>query len=418
MPAPPSISRLTVLRASATALTFATPGLGCLLLVLATLGCAEAPEAQAPGAAGPSDPDMQQDGAAGGARDDARPDAASGASRTDAALDPRSDASAPAATVEAGADGDAARAAQPVSDAALSDAGWPPLTRAQIGKPTLIASGFLLAEGPLWDHCAQVLRFTDVDPARMHQLLPPMMISVTQEKTNYANGIAYHPSGDLLRAEMGGNGAGKITRVDAAGTLSVIADKGPTGQALHTPDDLVVRSDGTIYFTDPTFAHGPAPTDSLFDRPVYRITPESQGHRVILEDSMPSPNGVELTRAETTLLVASYLDENVYSYAVAADGALGPRKVFARAIDDADSMCLDAADNVYVGASSGLRVFRADGLALGNIPMPTGDKVTNCEFGGSDGKTLYITAWTTIWQVTGLPFAGSQWQRNKALPCP
>jgi gluconolactonase len=244
-----------------------------------------------------------------------------------------------------------------------------------------------------------------------------MTVSVSQEKTNYTNGITYHPSGDLLRAEMGGNGVGKITRVDAAGVVTVIADKNANGEPLHTPDDLVVRSDGTIYFTDPTFAHGPALGDSLFDRPVYRITPAALGQRVILEDAMPSPNGVELTRDEKTLYVASYLDEIVYAYPVAADGALGPRKVFARAIDDADSMCLDAADNLYVGASSGLRIIRADGTALGNIPMPSGDKVTNCEFGGGDGKTLYITARKTLWRIDAMPIFGLQWEKHRSLPC-
>jgi gluconolactonase len=115
------------------------------------------------------------------------------------------------------------------------------------------------------------------------------------------------------------------------------------------------------YFTDPSFAHGPATTDSIFARPVYRITPESAGHKVVYEDSMPSPNGIELTRDEKTLYIASYLDNGVYRYDVAADGSLGTRRAFLGNIDDADSLCLDAAGNLYVGASAGLRIYRPDG---------------------------------------------------------
>jgi gluconolactonase len=132
---------------------------------------------------------------------------------------------------------------------------------------------------------------------------------------------------------------------------------------------------------------------------------------------MPSPNGIELTRDEKTLYIASYLDENVYRYDVAADGSLGTRRVFLGNIDDADSLCLDAAGNLYVGASAGLRIYRPDASAVGTIAMPTGDKVTNCAFGGADGRTLYITAWKTLWSIEAMPIPGLEWEKHQSLPC-
>ncbi|MEY4509723.1 MAG: hypothetical protein RLZZ450_1845 [Pseudomonadota bacterium] len=296
---------------------------------------------------------------------------------------------------------------------------YPPLQASQLGMPVAVVKGFSLAEGALWEHCTGTLLFTDVDVAKMHRLTPPSMVTLLHTDTNYANGLAFDPSGALWRAEMGGGPEGsRVAKVDASGAREVSIDKTATGAAFHNPDDLVFRSDGTLYFTDPTFEHGPHGANSLSSRPIYRVTPESQGLKVIKETEFPGPNGIELSPDEKTLYISSYHGDELASYAIAPDGSLSNRKTLRGGLNHADSLCVDVAGNLYVGVDRGLRVLRADGTVIGTIPVASPDGVTNCEFGGDDGKTLYITAWTTIWKIEGLPFPGAQWQRHKDLPCP
>lgn len=297
---------------------------------------------------------------------------------------------------------------------------YPPLEASQLkGMPVAVVKGFSLAEGALWEHCTGTLLFTDVDVARVHRLTPPSMVTLLHSDTNYANGLAFDPTGALWRAEMGGGPEGsRVARVDASGVREVSIDKTATGGAFHNPDDLVFRSDGTLYFTDPTFEHGPHGADSLFNRPIYRVTPEAQGFKVIKETEFPGPNGIELSPDEKTLYISSYHGDELASYSIAPDGSLSNRKSLRKGLNHADSLCVDIAGNLYVGIDKGLRVLRADGSIVGTIPVASPDGVTNCEFGGDDGKTLYITAWTTIWKIEGLPYPGAQWHRHKDLPCP
>lgn len=302
-----------------------------------------------------------------------------------------------------------------------SDAGavYPALEASQLGTPQLVVRGFSLAEGALWEHCTGTLLFTDVDAARVHRLTPPNMVSLHHADSNYANGLAFDPSGALWRAEMGGGPAGsRVAKVDRSGMRQISIEKTAAGGTFHNPDDLVFRSDGTLYFTDPTFEHGPHLANSLLSRPVYRVTPESQGHQVIKETEFPGPNGIELSPDEKKLYITSYHGDELASYDVAPDGALSNRKSLRRGLNHADSLCVDVAGNLYVGVDRGLRVLRPDGSVVGTIAVASPDGVTNCEFGGDDGKTLYVTAWTSIWKVTDLPYPGAQWQRHKSLPCP
>jgi gluconolactonase len=296
---------------------------------------------------------------------------------------------------------------------------YPPLEASQLGVPEAVVKGFSLAEGALWEHCTGTLLFTDVDVAKVHRLTPPNMVELLHGDSNYANGLAFDPSGALWRAEMGGGPEGsRVAKVDSAGVRLVSIEKTASGATFHNPDDLVFRSDGTLYFTDPTFEHGPHGEDSLFNRPIYRVTPEAEGLQVIKEAEFPGPNGIELSPDEKTLYISSYHNDELASYAVAPDGSLSNRKSLRRGLNHADSLCVDVAGNLYVGVDQGLRVLRPDGSVVGTIAVASADGVTNCEFGGDDGKTLYITAWTTIWKISGLPYAGAQWRRNQSLPCP
>src|SRR5262249_37786216 len=150
--------------------------------------------------------------------------------------------------------------------------------------------------------------------------------------------------------------------------------------------EVTARSDGTIYFTDPTFASGSQgfPVVNLplsGAQGVYRLTTDGVLH---LEDSTSSgPNGVNLSPDEKTLYVSYTLTGQVAKFDVAADGSLSNKKTFATGATVADSMCVDAGGNLYVGTLGGLAVFDPSGKRLGTISVD-GLIVTNCAFGGSD----------------------------------
>jgi gluconolactonase len=327
---------------------------------------------------------------------------------------------------DAGNGGSGAPDAGPDTDAPRADSGtagsrgteYPELNFATIGTPEPISDSFSLAESPNWDHCTNSLLFVDVDRAVIHQLKDDQ-VGVFMENSGCANGIAFDGNGDLLMAQMGCGRGGSVSRRDRAGNVTVLADRGAMGAALHTPDDLAVRSDGTIYFTDGDFPHATYPLNitSLFTQlPIYRIAPDGT---VFNEAKTTGPNGIELSPDEKTLYVSSYFGNQLLKFAVADDGSLQAAGSLVTGAASADSLCLDVQGNVYLGVSTGLLVVRPDGTKLGTIAMQTSKGgPTSCGFGGSDGKTLYVTAWTTLYKIEAMPIPGLGWSIYEKFPCP
>jgi gluconolactonase len=298
---------------------------------------------------------------------------------------------------------------------------WPALDAAQFGEPTLISDAFKLAEGPVWDHCQQRLLFTDVNNRRIHTFKPGGEVGVYFEPTNWSNGLIFDFDGSLLMAEMGNGKGGRVTRLRRDMQIEVLADKSPSGRALQTTDDLALRSDGTIYFSDPIITHGDYVNDlgSLTTHPFYRLKPSVGGapREVVAAGTATLPNGVRLSPDEKTLYVAGFVDDRVMKYDVAEDGSLGEPKTFATGLDGADSMCLDAAGNLYVAVKRGLQIIRPDGTKVKLLRVDSSTGTTNCSFGGDDGKTLFITAWKLFLQLEGAPVPGLDWQLNKRIDC-
>jgi gluconolactonase len=289
------------------------------------------------------------------------------------------------------------------------------LDASKIGTPMAISSAFTLAEGPLWDRCNHRLLFADVQGGGgggvINALDSSGQVTVFMMNTGNTNGFAFDIDGSLILAQMGGN-PGHIARRDAAGTVKVIDPAG--APAFHTPDDVIVRSDGTIYFSDGSFP--PIGPLNLGQLPVLGIKPGSTG--LINGGTVGGPNGIELSPDEMTLYVDAYFEGSVYKFAVAADGSLTKGAALASGLANPDSLCLDAAGNLYVGVTSGLQVFRPDGSMVTTIPVTGVQATTNCTFGGDDGKTLYITAWTTLLKVDNMPIPGLDWTVNQTrLKC-
>ncbi|MGH7439235.1 MAG: SMP-30/gluconolactonase/LRE family protein, partial [Polyangiaceae bacterium] len=309
-------------------------------------------------------------------------------------------------------------------DASGSSGGgtYPALKFSSIGAATSIGLGgsYYFTEGPVWDPAKGVLYFTDIngDPSAggaggvVYQLAPPSTVTVLFQPAGNTDGLGLDPSGNLL-------GAGFVSRdawrrpTGASGAMTVLAACGGgkgtcySGTEINTPDDITSRSDGVIYFTDPTFGSGgqgfASQTLPLSNaQGVYRLTTDGVLH---LEDSTTSgPNGVNLSPDEKTLYVSYTGAGTVSKFTVATDGSLSGKATFATGATVADSMCVDAGGNVYVGTISGLAVYDPGGTHLGTISAG-GNIVTNCAFGGSDQKTLYITARTSA-TLSGPPPAG------------
>jgi gluconolactonase len=227
--------------------------------------------------------------------------------------------------------------------------------------------------------------------------------------TGNTNGFAFDVDGySMILTQMAK--PGHVARRDKSGMVQVLDSP---GAMLHTPDDVVVRSDGTIYFTDGDFC----PIGNLLGYstrlPVYMIRPGTS--TFVNVGTVSGPNGVELSPDEQTLYVNGFGEGSVWSFRVAADGTLTKSPTpFASGLTNPDSLCLDAAGNLYVAVSTGLQIFRPDGSKVKLIPIvSTGSCVvagtTNCTFGGDDGKTLYITNWTTLFKVEGMPIPGLDW---------
>jgi gluconolactonase len=159
------------------------------------------------------------------------------------------------------------------------------------------------------------------------------------------------------------------------------------GKRFNSPNDLTIRSDGTIYFTDPTY-QAPQPFPQAMTR-VYRVAPGTHAVTVV-DASRTQPNGITLSPDEKTLYLATAA--GLYTYAVNADGTTGPAVAFAPQVPSGDGMVVDCAGNLYV-ASTDIVILNPSGQTVATLPMPAGgEKVTNVAFGGADHKTLFITA--------------------------
>lgn len=292
---------------------------------------------------------------------------------------------------------------------------YPPIAVEQIGEPVEVLSGFTLAESPLWDHCGKQLLFTDVqggagEAGVIHTLSASDELGVLVAGTDNTNGIALDIDGSIVMSQMGGGG--HLARRALDGMVTVIEPEGSPN--LHTPDDVIVRSDGTIYFSDGDFV----PIGSLFGYasvlPIYMLKPGAT--ELVNAGTVSGPNGLEFAPDEKTLYVSAYGAGTVAKFSVADDGTLTKGDPLTEDATAADSLCVDAAGNVYVGTRYGLKVFRPSGEEVTMVPIPGGSLTTgttSCTFGGEEGTTLYITSWTTLYRIADMPIVGQDWLVNQ-----
>lgn len=265
---------------------------------------------------------------------------------------------------------------------------------ADAGPTQRIDGGFTFTEGPLWVAARGVLYFSDVQANRLWQYTPPGERSFVtlRQNTGGGNGLGLNAAGELLTCE-GGNHRLSLRRAD--GGVSTFVETSADGGALDSPNDLIIRSDGTVYFTDFS-ASRPA---------VYRVSPAGQVS--LITNTLQRPNGVVLSTDEQTLYVADLMANELWMYPVNADGSVGSGRRFADTTaggggGGGDGVCVDDDGNLYVATTPGIKVFRPDGGHRGTLVFA--ERPANCSFGDVDRRTLYVTARTGLYRVRlGVP---------------
>jgi gluconolactonase len=263
------------------------------------------------------------------------------------------------------------------------------------------------AEGPLWWREGGYLLFSDIHNNRRMKYTPGEGVSVFQEPTNRANGLTRDLQGRLLACE---HDSRRVTRQEHDGSITVIANSFQ-GRQLNRPNDVVVKSDGSIYFTDPWTSPLPPEQWDLSFAGVYRIAPDL-GTMTLLIDDFVLPNGLAFSPDESILYINDSRRCHIRAFDVQPNGTLAKQsdRVFVDLGGEEpgvpDGMKVDTEGNVYCGGSGGLWIMNAHGKKLGRI-VHGASATTNLAFGSEDWKTLYFTSRNHLGSVTvhipGLP---------------
>src|SRR5438876_5002776 len=257
-----------------------------------------------------------------------------------------------------------------------------------------LATGFVFTEGPLW-HPDGFYYFVDVRSSVLYRLTPGRPHEVVREKTGGGNGTTLDLQGRLVLCE-GENR--RVTRTASDGRIEVLMDRFE-GKRLNRPNDVVCRSDGSIYFTDPGL-RVPLGERELPYAGVYRVAPD--GTQSLVAD-FEYPNGLAFSPDERRLYVANTRwAQYIHVLELDAAGKMMRRRIFADMSSDEtdgvpDGMKVDVEGRVYCTGPGGTWVFAPDGSPLGIIRTP--EVPANLAFGGADMRTLFFTARTSVYTL-------------------
>jgi gluconolactonase len=254
-------------------------------------------------------------------------------------------------------------------------------------------------EGPVWWKEGGYLLFSEIGKDRRLKYTPGQGVTVARENTNGANGLTRDPQGRLVICE---GWTRRVTREEKDGSFTVLANTFQ-GRRLNKPNDVVVKSDGAIYFTDPwNIAPPPDEWDLQFNG-VYRLAPD-RGTLSLLISHFVIPNGLAFSPDESVLYINDSRRRLIAAFDVLPNGTLARQseRVFADLSGPEpggpDGMKVDTAGNVYCGGSGGIWIVDPKGKKLGRI-VHGEPNTTNIAFGGDDWKTLYFTTRSTLGSV-------------------
>jgi len=279
-----------------------------------------------------------------------------------------------------------------------------------------LAGGFLFTEGPVWvprtaDSDGHLL-FSDPNANTIYRWSTDGQISVFRTKSGYtgpdvgdygqpgSNGLALDREGRLTINEHGNR---RVTRLEKTGAITVLADR-YQGRRLNSPNDLVYRSDGVLYFTDPPFGLPRGHADPRKELAFSGVFALANGELSVISTDLAGPNGLALSPDEKYLYVGNWDPKRkvVMRYEVKADGGLVNGRVFfdmtsAPGEDAIDGIKVDRRGNLYVSGPGGLWIISAEGTHLGTVAGP--EHPHNMAWGDDDGRTLYLTAQTGLYRL-------------------
>jgi gluconolactonase len=251
------------------------------------------------------------------------------------------------------------------------------------------------AEGPVWWAEGHYLLFSDIQTSRRMKYTPAQGVTLFKDKTNEANGLTRDLQGRLIAAE---HLTRRVTRTEPDGSITVVANSFQ-GKRLLRPNDVIVKSDGAIYFTDPGGPAAPEQWDVTVTG-VYRVTPDL-GSMSLLTEDLIAPNGLAFSPDESVLYINDSRRRHIRAFDLLPNGTLAKQtsRVFAD-LGGAepgvpDGMKVDMSGNVYTGGAGGLYIMDSKGKKLGRI-VHGAPATTNIAFGGDDWKTLYFTTRSTL----------------------
>jgi len=281
-----------------------------------------------------------------------------------------------------------------------------------------LAGGFLFTEGPIWvprmEDTDGYLLFSDPNNNLIYRWTQDGQLSIFLTKSGYrgmdigeygqpgSNGLTLDKQGRLTINQHGNR---RVVRMEKNGQLTILADR-YEGKGLNSPNDLVYKSDGALYFTDPPFG-----LPKFFDDPrkelpysgVFRVSPDGKQVQLLTTD-LKGPNGLAFSPDEKYFYVDDWDTEKkiIMRYEVNSDGTLSNGKVFfdmtsAEGEDALDGMKIDQKGNLYVSGPGGLWIISAEGKHLGTIVGP--EHPHNFAWGDDDGKTLYLCAKTGLYRI-------------------
>jgi gluconolactonase len=265
-----------------------------------------------------------------------------------------------------------------------------------------ICTGFRFSEGPIWNPKEECLYFSDMPGDIRRRWSPRDGVAEVRNPSNKCNGMTYDEAGNLYVCE---HVTSSLVMETATGERKVLATHWQ-GKELNSPNDVVVRSDGTLYFTDPTYGRTPVfgreRKPELNYQGLYRVEPDGTLHREAIDFNQP--NGLCFSPDERILYVNDTERAHIRSFDVAPDGSLSGSRVFLEQIGTCnydegvvDGMKCDEHGNVYVTGPRGIWVISPQGKHLGIILMP--EVAGNMNWGGRDWHDLYCTCSTSIYRV-------------------
>jgi gluconolactonase len=263
-------------------------------------------------------------------------------------------------------------------------------------KAEKLAGDMKFTEGPCWfdDAAGGYLIFSDIPSHHLKKWTAKDGLTVFREESNFTNGNTRDAQERLISCE---HQARRVTRTEKDGRITVLADKFE-GKRFNSPNDVVVKSDGTIWFTDPPYGLPKGEKRELDKQNVFRLDPKS-GQITIVASEIDMPNGLAFSPDEKRLYVAdSGKVKQVFAFDVNADGTLSGQRVFCTIDKGApDGIRVDAAGRLFSSSGDGVQIFSPEGNLIGKILLP--ESCANVAFGGKDGDELFMTASKSLYRI-------------------